>query len=146
MHQVIHIHPAAPVKPPEGAPCNGCGVCCLAEPCPVGMLVSRKRSGACATLVWSADAGRYHCGLMLAAGSEAVEAGAVASGAVGPVATKALPRWPRPVRALALRWVRRLISAGSGCDACLEVASSGGHETGERTSAKLPDGPREDPS
>lgn len=144
MHQVIHIHPDAPVKPPEGAPCNGCGVCCLAEPCPVGMLVSRRRRGTCAALVWSADAGRYHCGLMLAAGSEAVEAGAVASGAVGPVAAQALTGWPRPVRALALRWVRRLISAGSGCDASLEVDPSVGREAGERTPARLPDGPRED--
>ena len=102
MHQVIHIHPDAPAKPPEGAPCNGCGVCCLAEPCPVGMLVSRKRRGACVALVWSEVAGRYHCGLMLAAGGDAVAAG--------------------PLQALALRWVRRLISAGSGCDASLEVA------------------------
>ena len=58
-HQVIHIHPEAPTKPPEGAPCNGCGVCCLAEPCPVGMLVSRKRHGACVLLRWS-DAKRDH--------------------------------------------------------------------------------------
>ena len=78
------------------------------------MLVSRKRLGACAALVWSEAAGRYHCGLMLAVSGEAVEA--------GPVAARALLRWPRPVRALALRWVRRLISAGSGCDASLEVA------------------------
>ena len=27
--QVVHIHPGAPPKPPEGAPCNGCGLCCL---------------------------------------------------------------------------------------------------------------------
>ena len=36
--QVVHWHPEAPPKPPEGAPCNGCGLCCLAEPCPLGML------------------------------------------------------------------------------------------------------------
>jgi len=102
------------------------------------MLVSRKRSGACAALAWSAAAGRYHCGLMLAAGSEAVEA--------GPVAARALLRWPKPVRALALRWVRRLISAGSGCDASLEVGAdpSAGDGFGERTPARLPDAPREE--
>ena len=108
MHQVIHIHPDAPVKPPEGAPCNGCGVCCLVAPCPVGMLVSRKRHGACAALVWSDAAGRYHCGLMLSAGA-------------GRADWDSVPWWQRPVRALALRWVRRVISAGSGCDASLEV-------------------------
>ena len=46
--QVIRLHPAAPAKPPETAPCNGCGVCCAAEPCPIGVLVSGRRTGACA--------------------------------------------------------------------------------------------------
>lgn len=119
MYQIIHIHPDAPAKPPEGAPCNGCGVCCLLEPCPVGMLISRKRRGACTALVWSDASGRYRCGLMLSAGAEA-EAGAKgdADGAGGPPQSA----WRHPVRALALRWVRRVISAGSGCDASLEVS------------------------
>ena len=56
--QVVHWHPEAPPKPPEGAPCNGCGLCCLAEPCPLGMLVSRRRTGACVALRWSAADGR----------------------------------------------------------------------------------------
>lgn len=102
VHQVIHIHPEAPPKPPEGAPCNGCGVCCLAEPCPVGMLVSRKRHGACVLLRWSDAQGRYVCGLL----AEADEA-----------AMRAVPPWRRLWRA----WARRLISAGSGCDASIEV-------------------------
>lgn len=108
MHQVIHIHPDAPAKPPEGAPCNGCGVCCLVAPCPVGMLVSRKRYGACSALVWSDAAERYHCGLMLSAGAGRADVASV-------------PWWQRPARALALHWVRRVISAGSGCDASLNV-------------------------
>ncbi|HET8694779.1 MAG TPA: hypothetical protein VFM33_08950, partial [Aquabacterium sp.] len=62
-HQVIHIHPLAPPKPPVGAPCNGCGVCCLVEPCPLGVLVSRSFKGACRAVVWSEEAGRYHCGV-----------------------------------------------------------------------------------
>ena len=102
-HQVIHIHPEAPPKPPEGAPCNGCGVCCLAEPCPVGMLISRKRQGACDVLRWSGLQGRYVCGL-LAEGDDGGEGSA--------------PLWRRLWRA----WARRLISAGSGCDASLEVS------------------------
>jgi len=62
LHQVIHIQPAAPAKPPEGAPCNGCGLCCLVEPCPLGMVLSRKRSGACVALRWSEVGQRYRCG------------------------------------------------------------------------------------
>jgi len=107
-HQVIHIHPDAPPKPALGAPCNGCGVCCLAEPCPVGMLVSGKRRGACDALVWldASDTrrARYHCGLMLRA--------ADAHGRMRPL-------WQRLWQRLWLAWVRRLISAGSGCDASL---------------------------
>lgn len=106
MHQIIHIHPEAPPKPAQGAPCNGCGVCCLAEPCPVGVIVSRRRHGACAALVWSDEAGCYRCGLL----------------GVAVAADQAWwRRWPK---ALWLRWARRMISAGSGCDASLEVAQS----------------------
>ena len=120
MYQIIHIHPDAPVKPPEGAPCNGCGVCCLLEPCPVGMLISRKRRGACTALVWSDAGGRYRCGLMLSAGAEA-EAKGNADGVDGAGGTLR-SAWRHPVGALALWWVRRVISAGSGCDASLEVS------------------------
>jgi hypothetical protein len=107
-HQVIHIHPEAPPKPPEGAPCNGCGVCCLAEPCPVGMLVSRKRHGACVLLRWSNAQGRYVCGLL-----------ADAPDTAGP----ADPLWRGGWRRLWRAWARRLISAGSGCDASIEVTA-----------------------
>jgi hypothetical protein len=106
-HQVIHIHPEAPPKPPEGAPCNGCGVCCLAEPCPVGMLVSRKRRGACDVLRWSDVQGRYVCGLL-------------ANGAENDAAGRSGPLWHRLWQA----WARRLISAGSGCDASIEVGGT----------------------
>lgn len=109
-HQTIHIHAEAPPKPALGAPCNGCGVCCLAEPCPVGMLVSRKRSGACVALVWRDASGtepaRYQCGLMLQAAGQGSEG-----------AARGLPWWRR----VWLAWVRRLIASGSGCDASLEL-------------------------
>lgn len=109
--QVIHIHPEAPPKPPVGAPCNGCGVCCLAEPCPAGMLISRKRRGACDALVWSEASdtapARYQCGLMLRA-----------AGPDGPD-WRAGPLWRR----VWLAWVKRLISAGSGCDASLDLVT-----------------------
>ncbi len=115
-HQIIHIHPQAPHKPPEGEPCNGCGVCCLAEPCPVGMLVSRKRRGACDLLRWSDAQGRYVCGLL---------ANGVVNGAAGRTAPLRHRLWQRLWRRLWQTWARRLISAGSGCDASIDVSSAG---------------------
>ncbi len=100
--RVIHIHAAAPAKPPEGAACNGCGICCASEPCPLGMLVSHRRSGTCTALVWVDTSGLYRCGLLHAP-------------------RRHLPRglrWSAPlVRRLATRW----ISAGTGCDAALSA-------------------------
>ena len=62
--RIIHVHADAPLKPPAGAACNGCGVCCLAEPCPLGMLLSLKRRGACRMLRWDDSAKRYLCGAL----------------------------------------------------------------------------------
>ena len=101
--QLIHIHPEAPPKPAHGAPCNGCGVCCLAEPCPLGMLVSRRRRGSCSALRWQDE--RYVCG-MVAAPLQVL-------GWRGGLARRLAP--------LLSRWARRWISAGRGCDADLEV-------------------------
>ncbi|MCU0763988.1 MAG: hypothetical protein MUF76_13790 [Hydrogenophaga sp.] len=99
---VIHIHAEAPPKPALGQPCNGCGVCCLWEPCPLGQVVSRKRTGACRALRWDDAQRLYRCGVL--------------------TDTEALlgPRWQwlaRPLRRLAHRW----IAAGVGCDASLEA-------------------------
>ncbi|WP_295853336.1 hypothetical protein [uncultured Xylophilus sp.] len=103
---VVWIQPAAPPKPPVGAPCNGCGLCCLAEPCPVGMLVSRRRHGACDALRWDDAQGRYFCGMV----SD-----------------------PRGVLGRRWRWIapwigrraRRWIAAGIGCDAALDATPRG---------------------
>lgn len=102
-HQVIHLHPDAPTKPSPGAACNGCGVCCASEPCPVGALVSRRLQGACAALVWGDGAQAYRCGLVEQPAAH-------------------LPRalaWTAP---LLRRLARRLIAAGIGCDCSLETA------------------------
>lgn len=84
--RVIFLHAAAPPKPAPGAVCNGCGVCCADEPCPIGMLASLRRRGACAALEWHEADARYRCGVVLHA--------------------------PGPLRRLALRW----IAAAEGCD------------------------------
>lgn len=100
--QVIHIHSEAPPKPALGTPCNGCGVCCLAEPCPLGQVISRKRSGACDALRWDAAQTLYRCGVL-----------SDTEGVLGP-----RWRWAAPLlRRLAVRW----IAAGVGCDASMQV-------------------------
>ena len=100
--QVVWLHPAAPPKPAEGAPCNGCGLCCLAEPCPLGMLVSRRRTGPCVALRWSDAQQRYLCAMVADPG-----------GATGIT---------RPWAVGALAWLaRRWIAAGAGCDASVQA-------------------------
>ena len=97
---VVWLHPEAAPKPAEGAPCNGCGLCCLAEPCPLGVLVSRRRKGACVALRWSDSPPRYVCGMVADPAS--------VTGWTHPWAV-------RLQAALARRW----IAAGAGCDADL---------------------------
>ena len=95
---VILVRSDAPPKPPVGDACNGCGVCCLAEPCPLGMVLSRRRRGPCKALVWSRDGHRYACGAM--PGRPAWQ-------------------WLRPA-------VARWIGAGLGCDSDAEVRAPAG--------------------
>lgn len=99
-HRVIHLHAGAPTKPAMGTSCNGCGVCCAAEPCPLGIVLSRRLRGACKALRWDAASARYRCAVVQEPGTY-----------LGwlPAA------W---ARRLALRW----IAAGSGCDSDVEVA------------------------
>ncbi|MBB4842134.1 hypothetical protein HNP55_000629 [Paucibacter oligotrophus] len=104
---IIHIHTDAPPKPAWGAPCNGCGLCCLSEPCPIGMLVSRKRHGICKALRWSDEVNRYVCGMLLAPAE-----------VLGWPAQGLLSRWLAPWLA---RRSRRWIAAGLGCDAHIQA-------------------------
>ena len=99
---VVWLQPQAPAKPAEGAPCNGCGLCCLAEPCPLGALVSRRRRGACVALRWSDADQRYWCGM------------------VADPASVTGWRHPWVVRGLS-RLARRWIASGVGCDAQLQA-------------------------
>ena len=97
-HRVILLQTTAPAQPPTGEPCNGCGTCCAAEPCPLGMLLSRSRHGACVALDWAEAENRYRCGVLAEP-------------------RRWLPLLPASWgRALARRW----IAAGIGCDATLE--------------------------
>jgi hypothetical protein len=96
---VIHLHRSAPAKPAVGAACNGCGVCCATEPCPVGMLWSRRMKGACTLLRWNAHGNRYRCALL--SGVASTDAGLL--------------------RRLLARYLGRLIGAGVGCDSTLRI-------------------------
>jgi hypothetical protein len=99
MQQIIHVHADAPLKPALGAACNGCGVCCLAEPCPVGVLVSGRLRGACAALRWDDATARYRCGVM-----------------GQPAARRGPAQWLQAAAA-------HLIAAGHGCDSDASDAS-----------------------
>ncbi len=98
----IAIHPLAPEKPKFGQPCNGCGICCLAEPCPLAHVYLWQFRGSCRALVWQAEQQRYACGMLL---------------------------YPeRFVRLLPARlapylkpWFARRIAAGVGCDSSDEL-------------------------
>lgn len=108
---VIHIEPTAPAKPPWGAPCNGCGVCCLIEPCPLGVLLSRRRRGACVALRWSPVDQIYRCGAIIMPQA---------------VLNQRLPRllWllRRPLTWLLQRGAARWVADGVGCDCDVEAA------------------------
>lgn len=97
--RVILLHPQAPPKPEIGRPCNGCGVCCAAAPCPLGIWLSRRLQGACVALSWDEPGQRYLCG-------------ALAEPA----------RWlPWLPATAASNLARRWIAAAKGCDSDLQV-------------------------
>lgn len=111
-YQTIAIASLAPAKPAFGAPCNGCGVCCLAQPCPIGMLLSWRRQGACVALQWDARLAAYRCGAI----TQPL-----------PVLQRVLPGWMRGMAAslapvLALL-ARRAIALDTGCDSTVELES-----------------------
>lgn len=99
---VILLHPEAPPKPAVGAACNGCGVCCAWQPCPLGVLVSRRRHGACKALWWHEGAAQYRCAMVTGA-------------------RRLWPRLPAWVEAALQRLAHRWIAAGIGCDCDAEL-------------------------
>ena len=110
IRQLILIHRDARPKPGAGAPCNGCGVCCLLEPCPLGIVLSARRHGACAAVRWHEDLHQYRCG------------------ALNDPLTVLQAVLPRPWRRLApwlapglVRMAKRWIAVGEGCDSSLEM-------------------------
>ena len=101
--ETIELHAAAPAKPKLGAACNGCGVCCAAEPCPVARLFLFQRQGRCRALQWQVESNRYVCGMVTA-----------------PQLHSQLV--PSMLTAAAGRFFASRIAAGSGCDAAIDMA------------------------
>ncbi|MBA8734307.1 hypothetical protein BS642_10390 [Chromobacterium violaceum] len=93
--QVVWLKAEAPAKPPPGLPCNGCGVCCAAAPCPLSRLLLGHRSGSCPALEWQAP--RYRCGLLR-------------------TPRRHLRRLPGWTESWFRRLARRYLAIGRGCD------------------------------
>lgn len=109
IRQIILIHPDAPIKPAPGASCNGCGVCCLLEPCPLGVILSRRREGACVAVRWHDALKQYRCGVL------SQPLALLQNGLPRPLSR--LAPWLSPLLALlAKRW----IAVGLGCDSTVE--------------------------
>lgn len=60
-----------PEKPKLGQPCNGCGVCCIATPCPVSRAVLGQEVGPCRALTF--EDGRFWCDLVRGNGHQYIE-------------------------------------------------------------------------
>jgi len=102
MQQIIRIHAQAPDKPDLGQPCNGCGVCCAAAPCPVSLALLPQAQPACIALQWNQTQQRYFCGMV--------------------VAPNNYLKWlPTRLNALASRIFKRWIAAGQACDSDAEL-------------------------
>lgn len=100
--QTITLHKLAPEKPEYGAKCNGCGVCCTAEPCPVAHLLLWQFSGACKALEWQDAEQRYLCGMVMEPKKYLGK----------------LPEWLSP---FIRKWCAARIASGIGCDSNVEL-------------------------
>ena len=93
------------MKPPLGQACNGCGVCCAAEACPVALIFLWQRRGPCRALEWHEAGQHYRCGMVLQPA----------------LYVRTLRALPLPLHAWLGRRVRRWIAAGSACDSSAHV-------------------------
>jgi hypothetical protein len=100
--RLIWLQVAAPAKPSLGQRCNGCGVCCAAEPCPVARAFLWQWRGACRALIWVEADQQYRCGMLLQPSTY----------------LRILPvSWQAWFSRLVARW----IAAGTACDSDAEV-------------------------
>ncbi|MBI3795005.1 MAG: hypothetical protein HY280_09805 [Nitrospinae bacterium] len=100
--QKVELHRLAPAKPERGAPCNGCGVCCAVETCPVARVFLFQFKGKCRALTWREEPPRYVCGMAVRPDSHV---------------------WiiPGRLREMFGKFFASRISAGTACDCTAEV-------------------------
>ena len=110
IHQLILIHRDAVPKPLTGAPCNGCGVCCLLEPCPLGVVLSARRHCACTAVRWHDELRQYRCGAL----SDPLDV-------LQDILPRALWRVAPWLSSALVRLARRWVAAGEGCDSSVEM-------------------------
>jgi hypothetical protein len=80
-------HQTAPEKPAEGHPCNGCGMCCAAEPCGIAVEFLGATEGPCPAMQF--EGGRFWCGMTRTPGAY-MGAPDFADGILGPMFAEAL--------------------------------------------------------
>lgn len=103
VQQIITIHANAPAKPALDQACNGCGVCCAAEPCPVSLTLLWPHQAPCRALIWHEHKQRYFCGMV----SDPAR----------------FLRWlPSRFNLAASRLFKRWIAADTACDADVELS------------------------
>ena len=100
--QTVELHHLAPAKPEYGARCNGCGMCCAAEPCPVAFFFLLQFKGRCRALLWQNDKNRYVCGMVVCP-------------------DQYVSVIPKRLRARAGRFFASRIATDYGCDLAAEV-------------------------
>lgn len=86
-----------PTKPPIDSPCNGCGICCIAEQCRVSVDLFGTAQ-VCPALEWE-DA-KFWCGLMRHPGAYDAE----------------IEHLKQFGEAISVGYYQRLIGGGKGCD------------------------------
>jgi hypothetical protein len=108
--RIVYLEAQAPGKPPVGDPCNGCGICCQYEPCPLGVVLSGRRTGICVASRWDARQRQYRCAALVEPEG---------------LLRERLPGWmqnaARPLARALRRMAPRWIAAGVGCDCDLAV-------------------------
>ena len=100
--QTVGLHPLFPSKPDYGACCNGCGVCCALEPCPVAYIFLLQFKGKCRALLWQDETNRYVCGMVVCP-------------------DRYLSLIPERLRERAGKFFASRIAAGMGCDFAAEI-------------------------
>ena len=76
------LPPDIPEPPGEGAPCNGCGMCCVLALCPLAAMAKAK-GPPCEHLLWHKVERRFRCEMVVVADEVGGETAVVVRKALG---------------------------------------------------------------